>query len=70
MCRLRAQDRDDRQTRKAAIDRARGSVRLEGFVLSAEVEAINQRFINGEITGDEHVAAILAISRGAPATLV
>lgn len=44
--------------RKAAIDYARGSVRLEGFVLDAEVERLNQRYITGEISGDEHSAAI------------
>jgi hypothetical protein len=44
--------------RKAAIDYARGSVRLEGFVLDAEVEQLNQRYISGEISGDEHSAAI------------
>ncbi len=48
----------ERARRKAAIDFARGSVRFEGFVLSPEVEEINRRFIDGEMTGDEHVEAI------------
>jgi hypothetical protein len=50
----------ERASRKAAIDYARGSVRLEGFVLSEEIEEINRRFIEGEISGDEHIEAIKA----------
>lgn len=50
----------ERASRKAAIDYARGSVRLEGFVLSEEIEEINRRFIEGEMTGDEHIEAIKA----------
>jgi hypothetical protein len=47
--------------RQKAIDFARASVELEGlFTLSPEVEAINRRFFDGELTGDEHVAAIRA----------
>jgi hypothetical protein len=53
-------DDTERTRRKAAIDYARNSVRLEGFVLSADVEEINRRFIAGELTGDEHIAAIKA----------
>jgi len=44
--------------RKAAIDFARGSVRFEGFTLSADIEAINRRFIDGELSWDEHGAAV------------
>ena len=50
----------ERAKRKKAIDSARASIELEGFTLSPEVEAINQRYIDGEIDGDEHVAAIRA----------
>lgn len=50
----------ERARRKASIDAARGSVRLEGFILSAEIEAINQRFIDGELTREEHIQAIQA----------
>lgn len=49
---------EEREARLRAINVARGSVRLEGFVLSPEVEEINRRFIDGELTGDEHIAAI------------
>jgi hypothetical protein len=51
---------DERARRKVAIDYARGSVRLEGFVVSAEIEAINLRYINGEITRAELTAAVLS----------
>ncbi|AJW46249.1 hypothetical protein TK49_06800 [Ralstonia mannitolilytica] len=56
-------DEHERARRKAAIDFARGSVRFEGFVLSPEVEEINRRFIDGELTGDEHIEAIKAAAR-------
>lgn len=49
---------EERDAREKAINYARGSVRFEGFVLSKEVEEINRRFIDGELTGDEHIAAI------------
>ena len=50
----------ERARRKASIDNARGSVRLEGFVLSPEIEQINQRFIDGELTRQQHIEAIKA----------
>jgi len=57
---------DERQRRQKAIDFARGSVRLEGFVISAEAEAIGRQFVDGEMTLPEYVAAILAISKVGP----
>ena len=50
----------ERARRKASIDNARGSVRFEGFILTPEVEEINRQFIDGELTGDQHIAAIKA----------
>jgi hypothetical protein len=50
----------ERAKRKAAVDYARGSVRLEGFVLSEFAEDLNRRYINGEITRAEKTAAVLA----------
>jgi hypothetical protein len=49
---------EERARRKAAIDYARGSVRLEGFMLDEAIETLNRRYINGEITSAEHSAAI------------
>jgi hypothetical protein len=57
--------RGTRARRKANIDFARGNVRFEGFVLSPEVEEINRRFIDGELSGEEHVAAVLQAVRRA-----
>ena len=50
----------ERQRRSEAIRKARNSVRLEGVVLDAEIEALNQRFIDGEIDKAEHTRLILA----------
>lgn len=47
---------EERARRRAAVDFARGSVRFEGITLSPDIEAINERYINGEISTDEHVA--------------
>ena len=47
---------EERAKRQRAVDFARGSVRFEGFILSPEVEELNRRFIEGELTSNEHVA--------------
>lgn len=51
---------EERARRKAAIDYARTTVRLEGFVQSDFAEELNRRYIDGEITSAEHSATILA----------
>jgi len=50
---------EERARRKAAIDYARGSVRLEGFIVSPFAEDLNRRYIDGEISREELTAAIL-----------
>jgi hypothetical protein len=55
---------EEKMCRKAAIDFARGSVFFEGITLPARVEEINQRFITGNLTIDEHIAAIRALAFG------
>ena len=52
---------EERAKRQRAVDFARGSVRFEGFILSPEVEELNRRFIEGELTSDEHVAETLRL---------
>lgn len=47
---------EKRAKRQRAADFTRGSVRSEGFILGPEVEEMNRRFIDGEVTSDEHVA--------------
>lgn len=49
---------DERCRRKKAIDTARGSVRLEGFILDPDIEALNQRYVAGELTRSELTNAI------------
>ncbi len=53
----------ERTQRAEAIRFARNSVRLEGFTLSAEAEALNRRYINGEMTSREHTVALLALAK-------
>lgn len=48
----------ERQRRKKAIDAARASVRLEGFVLDAEVEGIYAQFIEGQIDMPEVILKV------------
>ncbi|NHN93256.1 antitoxin VbhA family protein [Acetobacter sicerae] len=49
---------EERRRRREAVDYARGSVRLEGVILDAEIERINTRFIDGELTVREHFEAL------------
>jgi hypothetical protein len=51
---------EERARRKAAIDYARGSVRLEGFVPSSYSDELDRRYIDGEITREEKTALLLA----------
>lgn len=44
----------EKQRRKKVIDFARGNVRYEGVILSPEIEILNQKYINGEISNEEH----------------
>jgi hypothetical protein len=53
---------DDQASRQRAIDFARGSVRYEGFALSAEAERIGEQFVAGHLTVAEYVIAIKALS--------
>jgi len=51
---------EERARRKAAIDYARGSMRLEGFIVDEATEDLNRRYIEGEMTSEQHSAAIRA----------
>ncbi len=57
---------EERGRRKKAIDYARGSIRLEGFVLDDAAEALFRRYVDGEIDRPELDAAVakLAASYG------
>ena len=58
---------EERDRRQRAVDFARGSVELSGGKLTAEFDALNRRFVAGELTGTEHVEALLAHARSLPA---
>jgi uncharacterized membrane protein len=49
---------EEKARRKKNIDYARGSVALEGVVLHPEIEVLNERYINGELTEEEYDEAI------------
>ena len=49
---------DERCRRQKAIDYARGSVRLESFTLDPGIEALNQRYVEGDLTRAELTNAI------------
>lgn len=51
---------EERARRKAAVDYARGSVRLEGFIPSSFSDELDRRYIDGEITRGEKTALLLA----------
>jgi hypothetical protein len=48
--------------RKYAVDFARGCVRFEGIILTPEIEEINQQYIQGHITSQEHITLSFAAS--------
>jgi hypothetical protein len=50
---------DDRLKRLAAVNFARGSVRLSDFFLGEEAEWLNQEYVNGKITSSELLTATL-----------
>jgi hypothetical protein len=52
---------EERARRQRAVDFAWGSERFEGFILGPEVEELNRRFIEGEVTSEEHVAETLRL---------
>lgn len=46
---------EERARRLAAVNFARGSVRLEGFVIGEKAELLGKRYVDGEITLAEFV---------------
>lgn len=57
---------EERTERQRVVDFARGSVQLSGGELDPVVEALNARYIAGEMSGDEHVAAVIAHAQTLP----
>jgi len=48
------------------VDFARGSIKLSGGGLSPEIEALNRRYIAGDLSSNEHREALLAHARSLP----
>jgi uncharacterized membrane protein len=51
---------DEKAERQQRVDFARGNIQLEGFTLDAESERLMERYVKGEIDGDELVALSLS----------
>lgn len=49
---------DERNKRRAASEVGRGSVRLEGFIVSPEAEALQEQYINGEIESKDVILGL------------
>ena len=52
---------EEKARRKASIDFARRSVKYEGVILGDEIEALNEKYINGVLTLKEHTQAGLEL---------
>jgi Antitoxin VbhA len=52
----------ERAERIASVEYGRASVRLEGYVIGPEHEALAQRYIDGELTSAEYTAEGLALA--------
>ena len=58
--------REKRDLRQRAVDFARTSTELSGGKLSPEFDALNRRFVAGELSESEHIDALLAHARSLP----
>lgn len=45
-----------------AVNFARRSARLEGFVLSEQIEAISRRYVDGQLSEEEFIHAIQEVA--------
>lgn len=59
---------DERARRKKAVDFARTNIELSGFTLSPEMAALGVRFVAGELSESEYLAASLAHANSHPAS--
>jgi hypothetical protein len=53
---------EEKAKRARAVAFATANVRLEGFTIGPEAQAINDRYINGEISSAEQQELILALA--------
>lgn len=52
----------ERARRLEAVNFARGSVRLEGFILDAAAEALFARYVDGELDNEELNVEVLKLA--------
>lgn len=55
----------DIQRRRNVVTQIRASVELEGFVLPGECERIDERFVRGDLTSEQHTDEYLRVARSA-----
>lgn len=53
---------EEKAKRARAVAFGTANVRLEGFAIGPEAQAINDRYINGEISSAEQMELILALA--------
>lgn len=58
----------ERACRQRAVDFGRGSVELSGGQITPEAEALNRRFVAGEVSDTDHIEALLTLARSLPAS--
>ncbi|MGY2737214.1 antitoxin VbhA family protein [Sphingomonas sp. UYP23] len=58
----------ERVGRQRAVDFARTSTELSGGKLTSEFDALNRRFVAGELSETDHIEALLAHARSLPAS--
>lgn len=60
--------KEERDLRQRAVDFSRTDIELSGGKLTPESEALNRRFVAGELSRDEFMEASLAYARSLPAS--
>jgi hypothetical protein len=56
----------ERACRQHAVDFGRGSVELSGGQITPEADALNRRYVAGELSETDHIEALLAHARFLP----
>ena len=59
---------NERARRQRAVDFGRGSVELSGGKITPEAEALNRRYVAGELSETDHIEALLTHGRSLPAS--
>lgn len=59
---------EERARRQRLVDFGRGSVELSGGQITPEAEALNRRYVAGELSETDHMEALLAHARSLPSS--